>query len=126
MKRIRKIFLALFVTIAFTLSISFSMADPLEASFEIHFLDVGQADAVIVICDGKVLMIDGGNTADSSLVFSYLQNTLGVSHIDYMVSTHPHEDHVGGLSGALNACTVGDVFSPVLAYASEPFNDFIK
>lgn len=126
MKRIRKTFLALLVVITLTLSISFSIAGPLEAGFEIHFLDVGQADAAIVICDGKVLMIDGGNIADSSLVFSYLQNTLGVSHIDYMVSTHPHEDHVGGLSGALNACTVGQVFSPVLAYASEPFNDFLK
>jgi len=93
--------------------------------FQIHFLDVGQADAAIVICDGQVLMIDGGNIADSSLVYTYLKNTLSISHINYMVSTHPHEDHVGGLSGALNACTIGEVFSPILEYDSAAFNDFL-
>lgn len=94
--------------------------------FQIHFLDVGQADAAIVMCKDQVLMIDGGNVADSSLVYSYLKNTLNISHINYMISTHPHEDHVGGLSGALNACTVGKAFSPVLEYDSKAFNDFLR
>ena len=94
--------------------------------FQIHFLDVGQADAAIVMCNDQVLMIDGGNVADSSLVYSYLKNTLSINHIHYMISTHPHEDHVGGLSGALNACTVGKAFSPVLEYDSKAFNDFLR
>jgi len=95
-----------------------------ESGFCIHFIDVGQADAAVILCDGEVLMIDGGNTADSSLIYSYLTRTLGLEHIDYMIGTHAHEDHIGGLSGALNACTVGTVYSPVTDYDSEAFQDF--
>lgn len=94
--------------------------------FVIHFIDVGQADAAIVLCDGQVLMIDGGNAEDSSLIYSYLKNTLGLKHIDYMIATHAHEDHVGGLSGALNACTVGKIYSPVTEYDSRAFESLVK
>lgn len=96
-----------------------------HADLVIHFIDVGQADASVVLCDGKSLMIDGGNSKDSSLIYSYLQNTLELSHLDYMIATHPHEDHVGGLAAALNACTIGEVFSPVLEYKSEAFSSFL-
>lgn len=95
-----------------------------ESGFCIHFIDVGQADSAVIMCDGEVLMIDGGNTADSSLIYSYLTRTLGLEHIDYMIGTHAHEDHIGGLTGALNACTVGTVYSPVTDYDSEAFQDF--
>lgn len=127
MKKLRLFFLAVcLVGFIMGASIALAQSEPLNGTFEIHFLDVGQGDAAIVICDDKVLMIDGGNSADSSLIYSFLKNTLGLDHIDYMVATHPHEDHVGGLSGALNACSVGEAFSPVLQYDSEPFNDFLR
>lgn len=97
-----------------------------EEGFSVHFLDVGQADAAIIICDNCVMMIDGGNPGDSSFIYSYLKNTLQVDHIDYMIAAHPHEDHIGGLSGALNACTVGKVYSPVLEYDSRAFRSLRK
>ena len=90
-------------------------------SLYVHFLDVGQADAAILQCGDAVMMIDGGDSADSSLIYSYLTKTLNVQHIDYMIASHPHADHIGGLSGALNACTVGQIFSPVSAYDSRQF-----
>lgn len=71
-------------------------------------------------------MIDGGNAEDSSFVFSYLRNTLGLERIDYMIATHPHEDHIGGLSGALNACSVGTVYSPVTECDSKAFSSLLK
>ena len=126
MRKTRSLLIALCLLFAFAFVPAGALAQPSEPGFEIHFLDVGQADAAIAICDGRVLMIDGGNAADSSLVYSYLKNTLGVSHIDYMVCTHPHEDHVGGLSGALNACTVGEIFSPVATYDSAAYCAFLK
>lgn len=45
---------------------------PNGSSFEIHYIDVGQADAALVICDGNYMLIDGGNPEDSSLIYSYL------------------------------------------------------
>lgn len=92
----------------------------------VRFLDVGQADAAILECGGEVMMIDGGNRADSSLVYSVLRNTLGIKHIDYMIATHPHEDHIGGLSGALNACSVGCVYTAVESYDGKAFSSFVK
>ena len=97
-----------------------------EGGLTIHFIDVGQADAAVILCGGEVMMIDGGNAEDSSLIYSYLKNTLGIAHIDCMIATHPHEDHIGGLSGALNACTVGAVYSPVTEYAGKAFESLKK
>ena len=42
------------------------------SSFQVHFIDVGQADSALVICDGHYMLIDGGNAGDSDLVFAYL------------------------------------------------------
>lgn len=96
-----------------------------SSGFKVHFIDVGQADAALVICDGKTMLIDGGNSADSNLIYTYLKKQ-GVSHLDYIIATHAHEDHVGGLSGALNYATVGTVYCPVKSYSSNAFNNFAK
>lgn len=98
---------------------------PTDAVFAIHFIDVGQADAALVICDGKTMLIDGGNVEDSSLIYTYLHDRQ-IEHLDYVVCTHAHEDHVGGLSGALSYATVGTVFSPVTSYNSRAFENFVK
>jgi len=82
-------------------------ADEAEKGFVAYFIDVGQADSAPVICDGETMLIDGGNAADSSLIYSFLEKH-GISHLDYVVASHAHEDHVGGLAGALNYATAGD------------------
>lgn len=97
-----------------------------ESNLTIHFLDVGQGAAAIIQCDGEVMMFDGGSAGNSSFIYSYLQNTLGLEHIDVMVASHPHEDHIGGLSGALNACSVGTIYSPVTEYDSKQFSSLLK
>jgi len=96
-----------------------------EDNFWIRFLDVGQADSALVMCGGKYMLIDGGNVADSSLVYSCLKS-IGVETLDYIICTHGHEDHVGGLSGALNACGVKTVLSSCKTYDSKAFRDFQK
>lgn len=98
---------------------------PIDSTFEVHFIDVGQADAALVLCDGHAMLIDGGNSGDSSLIYSYLKNH-GISYLDVVVATHGHEDHVGGLSGALNFASVGKAFCSVTSYDSDAFNDFVK
>lgn len=93
--------------------------------FEIHFIDVGQGDAALVICDGESMLIDGGNVNDSGMMYTYLKNR-DIDHLDYIVATHAHEDHIGGLAGALNYATVDTVLCPVTSYDSDTFDDFIK
>lgn len=94
-----------------------------SGSFTIHFIDVGQADSALVTCDGHSMLIDGGNADDSNLVYSVLQRETD-GHLDYVVGTHAHEDHIGGLSGAFEADTADVTFCPVTEYDSKTFRNF--
>lgn len=79
---------------------------------KVHFLDVGQADCVVVqLPGGETLMVDAGNRDDSSFIVGYL-NDLGVRRIDYLVATHPHEDHIGGMADIVESFQVGQVYMP--------------
>lgn len=96
-----------------------------ESSFEVHYIDVGQADASLVMCDGKYMLIDGGNAEDSSLIYAYLKER-GIRELDYMICTHAHEDHVGGLAGALNYAQVNNILCPTKEYDTRAFESFKK
>ena len=72
---------------------------PEKSTLTVQFIDVGQADASLIECDGHYMLIDGGNVADSNVIYSILKKN-GISHLDIVVGTHAHEDHIGGLSGA--------------------------
>lgn len=95
-----------------------------DSTFEVHYIDVGQADAALVLCDGEAMLIDGGNAADSNLIYSYLEK-LSLGHLDYIVCTHAHEDHVGGLAGALNYASVDTAYAPVTSYNSKAFSSYV-
>lgn len=99
--------------------------DPNDAEFAVHFIDVGQADAALVMCDGETMLIDGGNRDDSQLIYTYLKNE-GVDHLDYVVATHAHEDHIGGLPGALNYATVDTALCSVEHHSSKVFETFVN
>ncbi len=98
---------------------------PSGSTFEVHFIDVGQGDSILVLCDGKAMLIDGGEASESSKLFSYLKSN-GIDYLDYIVATHAHSDHIGGLSGALNYATVGTALCPVTSYDSKAFSSFVK
>lgn len=98
---------------------------PQNSSFEVHFIDVGQADAALILCDGKAMLVDGGNVSDSSKLYTYLKKQ-NVTHLDYVVGTHAHEDHIGGIAGALNYASVGTAYCPVTSYTTNAFDNFVK
>ena len=104
---------------------SASTVDSVNAPFEMHFIDVGQALSVLIECDGQFMLYDGGNVDDGSLVVSYLQNQ-GVEGLEYVFCSHAHEDHVGGLAAALAYFPANHVYAPVTEASTKCFQDFVK
>lgn len=96
---------------------------PANSTFSIQFIDVGQADSALVECDGHYMLIDGGNKADSNLVYSVLKKN-NVKHLDIVVGTHAHEDHIGGIPGAFNYADADLTLCATKSYDSEAFKDF--
>lgn len=96
-----------------------------RSSFAVHYIDVGQANASLVICDGEAMLIDGGNKADSDLIYTYLKDH-SIDNLEYVVCTHAHEDHVGGLAGALHYATADKALCSVTEYDSKAFSDFLS
>ena len=96
------------------------------SSFTVNFIDVGQALSVLVTCDGQSMLYDGGNVADGSLVVSYHSRAPGVSRLEYVICSHAHEDHVGGLAAVLAKFPAGHVYAPVTENDTQCFQDFVK
>lgn len=90
----------------------------------VHFLNVGQADCALLTYQGQNILIDGGNVDDSRLVVSYLERQ-GITKLDLVVCSHPHEDHVGGLAGVLAVYETRRIWTPTTTYASKCFDDFL-
>lgn len=92
----------------------------------VDFVDVGQADFIVIeFPNGQYMTIDGGNVDDSQLVYSYLENR-NIEHIEHVVVTHAHEDHCGGVSVILSKCTASYLYSPVTQADIKSFNNVLK
>ena len=84
-----------------------------DAPMSMHVLEVGKADSILVECQGKYLLVDGGTPDQAEKVSRYLARR-GVTALDYVINTHPDSDHVGGLGGVIQEFSVGRYFMPQL------------
>lgn len=102
---------------------------PADGQLSAIFLDVGQADAALLTFpNGRHMLVDGGNNNDGEKICDYLREA-GVERLEYMVATHPHEDHIGGLDEVLEQFRVDNVYAPVLDDGDVPttktYEDFL-
>lgn len=68
----------------------------------VHFIDVGQGDsAFIELPNGETMLIDAGEASEGDNVVTYILSQ-GYDTVDYVVASHPHDDHIGGMSEVLN------------------------
>ncbi len=83
-----------------------------EGVMAVHFFDVGQGDSEFIqFPNGETMLIDAGESDKATTVISNIKN-LGVSEITYIIATHPHSDHIGGLSKVIDEFDVGTVYMP--------------
>ncbi len=90
-----------------------------SSPFSVHVLDVGKADSILLESGNSFLLVDGGTPDRGEEVISYLKRR-GVSKLEYVVNTHPDEDHIGGLKYVIDDFPVGHYFAPNIPAALVP------
>lgn len=95
-------------------------------TLKVHYLDVGQADSILIVQGEHAMLIDAGNNDDSDFVAEYLKKQ-GIKELEYLIGTHPHEDHIGGLDYIIKNFTVGKIFLPKNAKSTtKTYTDVLK
>lgn len=101
-----------------------SSSVPTEISVTV--LDVGQGDSIFVeLPDEECMLIDAGESEYGKTVTDYI-NTSGYDKIDYLVATHPHADHIGGMREVVNSFDVGEIYMPKVAANTKTYENLLK
>lgn len=82
-----------------------------NANVTIKFIDVGQGEAILIALPEKTVLIDAGPTGSAPKIAQVLQE-LGRDKIDYLVATHPDEDHIGGMADVISRTQIGTIYAP--------------
>lgn len=92
---------------------SSALSDTAQASTNvtIKFIDVGQGEAILIALPEKTMLIDAGPTGSAPKIAQVLQE-LGRNKIDYLVATHPDEDHIGGMADVISSTQIGAIYAP--------------
>lgn len=92
---------------------------------EIHFINTGNSDSILITQGAKAALIDAGDNDDEQRVVSYLQKH-GVNELQYVFATHPHADHIGGLDSVVNSIPVKNLFVSNGGADTKTYSDFIN
>ena len=95
-----------------------------STDLQVHYIDVGQADSILITNNNHNMLIDAGNNEDGKKIVDYI-SSLGITSLDYVVGTHPHEDHIGGLDDIINHFNVKEVYLPEAMTTTKTFEDVL-
>jgi len=92
---------------------------------QIHFIDVGQADSTFIeLSNGQTMLIDAGEAHNASTVIKYIKER-EYSTIDFVIATHPHDDHIGGMADVLNSFRIGKMYMPKQVHTITAFDNML-
>lgn len=125
MKRIKsltvKALLIVFLIVSYQFIINYEVKDnkpkntinkPTEVyPFQMYFIDVGEADCILIKYNDEYTLVDAGNNKDGKKIVAYL-NELGVEHFEYVIGTHAHEDHIGGIDDIIKNFSIDHFYMP--------------
>lgn len=101
-----------------------SMPGATDGKLRAYFLDVGQGDSSVILFGNRTVLIDAGEREYGDVVVDDLR-ALGVDHIDLLVATHPHSDHIGGMQEVLSSFPVTEVLDSGLPHTSSLYENFL-
>ncbi|WP_332650177.1 stalk domain-containing protein [Lysinibacillus sp. 54212] len=90
-----------------------------------HFIDVGQGDSTLLqLATGENVLVDAGTDEAGEKVVAYLKS-LGIKKLDYVIATHPDDEHIGGITHVLNAFPVGTFIDSGVTHTSQTYEDML-
>ena len=99
---------------------------PVNGELQVYYIDVGQADSILIINKEDAMLIDAGNNEDGEDVVNFIKDK-GITKLDYVVGTHPHEDHIGGLDDVINSnIEIENVLMPKIETTTKTFEDVVN
>lgn len=90
-----------------------------DGGLQVHYIDVGQGDSILISCDGENILIDGGDTYAADAILGYLKKQ-DVTKLDYIIATHPHADHIGSLDDVINEFETENIIMPKIKDSEVP------
>lgn len=103
---------------------SSKFSEDINEELEVYFLDVGQADSMLIRNKNKNMLIDAGNNNDGDYLVSYFKS-IGIEKFDYVVGTHAHEDHIGGMDNIIDNFEIGKFYMPDKITTTKTFRDVL-
>ena len=91
---------------------------------KVHFIDVGQGDATLIELHGYTTLIDAGPNSSAESLIYYLKSQ-NIKSIDYIITTHPDEDHIGGMDNVIEEFAIGQVIMPKVTHTTKTFEDVL-
>ncbi len=102
-----------------------NVTEKLENELVVHFLDVGQGDSIFIeLPNNRTMLIDGAEKKYASKITNYIKD-LGYSQIDFILGTHPHADHIGGLSEIISTFEIGTIYMPKAVATSKTYENLL-
>lgn len=92
---------------------------------KVHYLDVGQGDSIFIeLPNNETMLIDAAESYQSENIINYLKN-LNYQKIDYVIGTHPHTDHIGGLRDIINTFEIGKIYMPKVVSTTKTYESLL-
>ena len=92
---------------------------------KVHYLDVGQGDSIFIeLPNNETMLIDAAESYQSENIINYLKN-LNYQKIDYVIGTHPHTDHIGGLKDIINTFKIGKIYMPKVVSTTKTYESLL-
>lgn len=123
-RAIKPIFIiALIFTLLFVITLPLSSES--HNLLKVHFINVGQGDSILIQVNDKNMLIDSGPKNSSKTLLNYL-NSQNISNLNYVIATHPHEDHIGGMSFVINKYSINKFYAPKVTQSTKTFEQMIE